>query len=54
MKKGPLGGELRLEIRFLREWSEPLLLKIELQNQQKLDFCERSEQRSLKIEVENL
>ena len=37
-----LGGELCLEIRFLRERSEPLWLKIELQNVHKLDFCERS------------
>ena len=42
------------KIGFLRERSEPLLLKIELQNLQELDFCERSEQRLWKIEVENL
>ena len=46
---------LCFEIRFLRERSEPLWLKIELQNLQKLDFCEQSELRFLsKIEAENL
>ena len=43
-----------LKIRFLRERSESLLLKIELQNLPKSDFCERSELRLWKIEVENV
>ena len=43
-----------MKIRFIREQSDPLLLKIEFQNVQKLDFGERSELRLLKIEIENL
>ena len=42
------------KIGFLREPSEPLLLKIEVENLQTLDFCKRSEIRLLKIEIENL
>ena len=42
------------EIRFVRERSEPRLLKIEFQNLSKLDFCEQSELRLPKMEVETL